>query len=70
MQRCTELDCPMRGMIMHNLASLAGNLGRYREALALGDSAAVHASSTRELELQVDIVGNQALSALNWANTN
>jgi adenylate cyclase len=63
LQRCTELDCPMRAMILRNLASLAGSKGRYREALALGDSALVHAQAHGELELQVDIISNQALSA-------
>jgi class 3 adenylate cyclase len=63
LDRCEEVDCPMRAVIYQNLASLAQNSGRYDVALALGDSTLFHARASGILSIQVKAVENMAISA-------
>ncbi|MEZ4758041.1 MAG: adenylate/guanylate cyclase domain-containing protein [Flavobacteriales bacterium] len=63
LERCEEVDCPMRGIIFQNLSSLAQNRGRYDMALSLGDSALHHARASGDLFIQVKAVENMAISA-------
>ena len=63
LSRCAEVDCPMRAVILHNLASVAGGQKRYADALALMESALALVTANGDLQLQSTIIHDQAQTA-------